>query len=95
MLIAAAKNRQTLTYKIVADTTGAFPPGLGTVLDHIMRHCQRNRQPPPPVLVVQTGTGKPGPGFLASHDLDADRERVYAFDWYRVKPPLPAELAAI
>jgi hypothetical protein len=93
MLIAAARQRQVLTYKIVSEVTGAFPAGLGTVLGHLMRWCAARNLPPLTVLVVQTGTGKPGEGLVTSRDFDADRERVFEFEWYRIKPPLPEELA--
>lgn len=94
ILIAAARQRQTFTYKMISDLTGAFPAGLGVVLGHIMRHCERHALPPLTVLVVQSATGKPGEGLLTSHDHDADRERVFAHEWYQVRPPTPDDLAA-
>lgn len=95
MLIAAARQRQTLTYKIVSDTTGAFTANLGHLLGYLMRWCEREKLPPLTVLVVQTGTGKPGEGLLTSQDHDANRERVYEFNWYKIRPPLPSDLADI
>ena len=92
MLIAAARQRQTLTYKIVSEATGAFPAALGDILGYLMRWCEREKLPPLTVLVVQTGTGKPGASLLTSADHDADRERVFEFSWYRVRPPAPADL---
>lgn len=95
LLIAAARHRQALTYKIVADTTGAFPANLGYLLGYLMRWCQQHNLPPLTVLVVQSHTGKPGEGLLTSTDHDADRERVFNYPWYSIKPPLPADLVTV
>ena len=37
ILCAAAKDRRTLTYGLLADMTGAFPANLGYLLGYIMR----------------------------------------------------------
>lgn len=92
MLIAAAGNRQTLTYQQVSNLTGCFPAALGEVLGYLMNWCSSQRLPPLTVLVVRTGSGKPGPGLLTSADHDADRERVFDLNWYRIKPPTGQEL---
>jgi hypothetical protein len=94
MLVAAARNRQTLTYKLVSEVTGAFPAALGEILAYLMRYCEQGNLPPLTVLVVQTGTGKPGDGLLTSADHDADRERVFEFNWYRLRPPSVDDLVA-
>ena len=92
MLIAAARNRQTLTYGIVSEATGVFPAALGEILSYLMRYCDREQLPPLTVLVVQTSTGKPGDGLLTSTDHDGDRERVFNLNWYRLLPPTVNDL---
>jgi hypothetical protein len=95
ILIAAARHRQTMTYKLLAEMTGAFPANLGYLLGYIMRWCELKQLPPLTVLVVQTGTGRPGPGLSTTKDQDADRERVFDYQWYRIRPPLPSDLANV
>ena len=40
-----------------------------------------------PILVVSKETGRPGRGFPAVDDMDAERERVFAHNWFKMKPP--------
>jgi len=86
ILIGAAHNRQVLTYPILSEKIGVPTQGLGHHLDHIMRYCSHGGLPPLTVLVVQTDSGKPGEGFTNFEDLHRDREKVFAHDWYRMKP---------
>jgi hypothetical protein len=51
-----------------------------------MRYCARNGLPPLTVLVVAKDSGKPGAGLSTTADVDADRERVFRHDWYRMLP---------
>lgn len=87
LLTKAAANRQTLTYAIVGEHLALPPIALGPVLTAITDHCRRHRLPPLAVLVVQSTTGRPGPGFSASSDIDRDRERVFARDWTAAPGP--------
>jgi hypothetical protein len=93
MLMGAARCWQTFTYQHVADITGGVPIGLGSVLELIMRYCEDKGMPPLTVLVVQSGSGKPGVGLLTSRDADADRERVYEFEWSKRPVPTAADFA--
>lgn len=86
VLIAAAHNRQTVTYKMLSDLVGLPPQGLGRHLDHLQSYCARHGLPPLTVLVVRTSIGEPGPGLTESANKDADRERVYARNWFGEKP---------
>jgi hypothetical protein len=92
ILIGAAKNRQILTYGMVADMLGYDGAGtLAHTLGHIMFYCQQNELPPLTILVVNQDTGLPGEG-LTGADLNADSEVVFNFDWYSIIPPTPDEL---
>jgi hypothetical protein len=57
-----------------------------------MHYCDRKGLPPITVLVVQKDSGKPGAGFTTFEDLHRDRERVFARDWYRMKPLTVSDL---
>jgi len=92
ILIGAAHNRQVLTYELLGDKIGVPPWGLANHLDLLMRDCKRKDLPPITVLVVQKDSGRPGEGFTTFEDLHRDRERVFAHDWYRMKPLAVADL---
>ena len=99
ILIGRAENRQEITYSNLLSLVG-YPEGsynvLGQCLNPIMRYCQQNGLPPLTVLVVGQNTGKPGEGFTAgSGDWNADRARVFAFDWYSLFPPTPDEFQQV
>ena len=90
LLIGAARNRQTLTYTMVADAIGM---GAGTLSQHlglVMRYCERHRLPPLTVLVVNQESGQPGEGLTTLEELNRDRERVFSEPWFRM-PPLTTD----
>ena len=89
-LIAAALNRQTLTYDTVAEKVGVHRVGLGYFLDAIAKYCLKNEYPLLPVLVVQKGSGRPSAFEKLNCDFDKERERVYRFEWYKL-PPVKVE----
>jgi len=92
VLIGAAHNRQVLNYEIVSKLIGVPAQGLAPHLGHLMKYCKRAGLPPLTVLVVQKHSGKPGEGFTTFEDLHRDRERVFAREWYRMKPLTVADL---
>jgi len=63
ILIGAAHDRRILTYEMVGKHIGVPQQGLANHLEHIMRYCQRESLPPLTCLVVQKGSGIPGPGL--------------------------------
>jgi hypothetical protein len=92
ILIAAAHNRQILTYGILAKQVGYRGAGvLGRQLGHIAFYCNQNKLPPLTSLVVNEETGLPGEGIPAE-DTPARREKVFRHDWFDVVPPSPSEL---
>lgn len=94
ILISRAMNRQTITYKDLAETVGFGGAGvLGKPLDPLMKWCDRNGLPPLTALVVQTDAGVPGSGLTTSSDLAADQQAVFKYDWFSIMPPSPEELA--
>jgi len=61
-------------------------------LGHIMYYCQQNGLPPLTALVVKKETGLPGRGLTTRKDLDAGREEVFRYEWFKVVPPAPTQL---
>lgn len=93
ILISKASNRQTLTYKMLAQLLGFKGSGtLAHYLGHIQAFCCQNDLPPLTVLVVNQESGLPGSGFIESSDLPADREKVFNYDWFGIFPPSHDEL---
>jgi hypothetical protein len=91
-----AMNRQTATYHGLSVLMYGKPAAgvLGQILGHIAFYCHQNGLPTLNSLVVGKGRGTPGSDIpLDPADFDAERERVYALNWYDVYPPTKAELA--
>ena len=86
VLIAAAHNRQTVTYPLLGDAIGVPARGLAGHLELIQRHCETQGLPPLTVLAVQAGTGQPGSGYRPAEDVDRDREGVYKHNWFGMAP---------
>ncbi len=94
ILTSAAHNRQVLTYELAGKPLGLGPNTLSDHLGQIQRYCERNQLPLLPILVVSIKTGRPGPGFPAVKDLDVERERVFAHNWFGMKPPTAVDFKA-
>jgi hypothetical protein len=87
ILVAAAHNRQSLTYGQVADYLEFDGAGvLAQILGKIMVYCDANNLPPLTCLVVKQDTGIPGSGLSTLEDLPRDREAVYRTNWYALPP---------
>lgn len=92
ILLSAAHNRQVITYKILAKLIGYGGPGvLGDPLACIAYWCNDNKLPPLTSLVVNEKTGLPGKG-IPIKKAPTYREKVYAFDWFKIVPPSREEL---
>jgi alkylated DNA nucleotide flippase Atl1 len=88
LLVCAAKDRRTYTYGDLADTLGMGGAGvMAQFLGPVMHYCQEHQLPPLTVLVVNRDTGQPGSGLTALENVDRDRERVFAHDWFQMEPP--------
>lgn len=87
ILIAAAHNRQTLTYGQVANYLGFEGAGvLSQILGCIMDYCDAKGLPPLTCLVVNQVTGLPGQGLKTVENLPQDRESVYNHQWFAMYP---------
>ena len=95
ILICVAVNRQTITYKRLADDIwhGKGAGVLANSLGHVAFYCIQNKLPPLTALVVNAKTGLPGDGIPVEESL-SKREKVFAFDWFDVIPPIPEDLGA-
>ena len=98
VLVGAAMNRQTLTYKGLANLmyNGRNAQGvLAHILGHVAFYCIENDLPPLTSIVVGMGRGTPGQEIpMDLKKTDSERERVYKRDWYNVYPPIAEELHA-
>ena len=81
VLALCATHRQVITYHTLHRLTGEASPGIGAVLEKLQRYCLAKSLPPLTVLVVQEGTGLPGPGFTAETDIPLAQTKVFGFDW--------------
>ncbi len=95
ILIGAAMHRETLTYEGLSmlmyrkKAQGV----LNKILGHIAFYCNDNKFPPLTSIVVGKGRGTPGANIpINLNELDSERERVFAFDWYDVYPPSDEEM---
>ena len=81
ILALAARNRQVLTYDIVARLVGVPRPALGGFLAPIQAHCIQNSLPPLTILVVSEQTGLPGEGFIGAENIPRAQIDVFSYDW--------------
>jgi hypothetical protein len=84
------QHRQTLTYKGLAKLM--YHRNAQGVLDKILGHiaffCIDHDLPPLTSIVVGQGRGTPGKDIpIDLANLDREREKVYATDWYKIYPP--------
>ena len=91
ILSLAARNRQILTYSLVAKLTGIARVGLGQCLEPIQSYCLIHKLEPLTILVVSEKTGMPGVGFVATNDLPRTQQEVFSFDWVAHGCPSPEE----
>lgn len=92
VLVLAAKNRQVLTYDLVARMIGVPRAGLGQLLEPIQSYCLLNDLPPLTVLVVSQDTGLPGEGFIAAMDVPQAQADAFRHPWLEGRSPTPEEL---
>jgi hypothetical protein len=93
-LILAARNRQTLTYDLLARLIGVPRPALGQLLEPIQSYCLTHSLPALTALVVSDTTGLPGTGFVAAEDIPAMHAQVFGHDWLSRSAPSAEQFAA-
>jgi hypothetical protein len=95
ILVGAAMNRQTLTYEGLSILMYRRKAAgvLDAVLGHVAFYCIEQGLPPLTSIVVGKKRGTPGADIpMDLSQRDAERERVYASDWFDVCPPSAAML---
>jgi hypothetical protein len=91
ILALASRNRQVLTYNLVAKLTGVAQVGLGQCLEPIQSYCLLKELHPLTILVVSEKSGMPGVGFVAAQDIPRTQQLVFSFDWVAHGCPSPEE----
>ena len=94
VLALAARNRQVLTYEMVARLTGVARVGLGRCLEPIQSYCLVKGLSPLTILVVSEKTGMPGIGFIAAQDIPQAQQEVFNYDWLTHGGPSPESFEA-
>lgn len=97
ILVNAAMNRQTLTYELLAQLMYRRKAQgvLDRILGHIAFYCIDENLPALTSIVVGKKRGAPGDDIpIDLKQIDSERERVYATDWFNIYPPTPEELTA-
>lgn len=90
ILVGAAMHRQTLTYLALSERMYGKPAQgvLDRILGHIAFYCRDSGLPVLTCIVVNQETGLPGSDIpMSLKQLNAERERVYAEDWFDIVPP--------
>lgn len=93
ILVLAAKNRQVLTYEIVANACGVPAPSIGDFLRPIQQYCSENKFPPLTSIIVNKGTGLPGDGFIAAENVPLAQIQTFSRDWLDQQAPSAEQLA--
>ena len=94
-LMDCARRGDNITYLNLGRKTGIPAVSVGHYLDPIAVYCKMSNLPPITVLVVQTGSGEPGTGYLGRIDnIDEQRKQVYRHNWSTLSPNVIAELMA-
>lgn len=86
VLISAAHNRQTITYRQLSEIIGmgSKPVVVVPPISRVWEYCERNALPHLTYLVVGQVKGAPGADF---EDIDQEREKVYNYPWFSQLPP--------
>ena len=95
VLIAAASQRRTVTYRLLGEQVDLGPALVAEPLALVARYCAAKQWPPLTVLVVQAGDGRPGASFVWATDADGAREAVYEHEWFKLRPPSAGDFALI
>lgn len=94
VLSLAAKNRQVLTYEIIARSIGVPTRTAGKYLRPIQGYCRQRRIPLLNTLVVDKNRGVPGNQFIAAKYVPREQAKIFNFDWGQYGVPSPEDLEA-
>jgi hypothetical protein len=106
ILVGRAHNRQTITYaELTRLMRGKNTPSQkregqwkGLRLGQLYSYCRKRRLPLLPVIVVTKQTGLPAdmapyrPNKPDGPEPNAEREKVFNFDWFALHPPCEGDL---
>ena len=97
VLIARASNRQTIQYNHITSTLkwNIVDSHFGPHFDRVSSFCKSRQLPNLTVLVVSKATGRPGASYRDDVDVDRDREKVFATNWFTVIPPSREDLTEV
>lgn len=93
ILVLAARNRQILTYEMLASACGVPAPSIGEFLRPIQQYCSERSLPALTSIVVNKNSGIPGEGFIAAQDVPGAQMLVFATDWLGEQAPSAERLA--
>jgi hypothetical protein len=91
VLALAARNRQVLTYNMLARLVGMPRMALGQCLEPIQSYCLLRNLEPLTILVVSEKSGIPGIGFIAAADIPKTQQSVFSHDWLEHGCPSPED----
>jgi putative restriction endonuclease len=93
ILVLAARNRQILTYEMVAQACGVPAPSVGDFLRPIQQFCSEHNLPPLTSIIVNKYTGLPGDGFIAAMDVPKAHMDTFDNNWLELSAPSAQQLA--
>ena len=82
-----AEARRCENYARIDEILGLNAQNVSGALAPIHDYCERNDLPLLTALVVQTKTGRPGPGYRCRNDHATECARVFAHDWVATAMP--------
>jgi hypothetical protein len=95
ILIGLAANHQMIEYRqLCRQMKFGISPMLSNPLGHIVNWCIRKGLPALTSLVVEKETGKPSHRWTVGwgNEFSAELQRVFAFDWLSIMPPMLTDL---
>ena len=95
IFIGRAANQQTIQYRQLGEKMRyGVGPILAGPLGRIMDWCAAEKLPALTSIVVEKKTGVPSTGLttVEENDFSAEQQRVFAFDWYSIRPSGRKEL---
>lgn len=93
ILVLAARNRQVLTYEIIAQACGVPAPSIGDFLRPIQQLCTERELPPITSLIVNKNTGLPGEGFL-TESVPLAQLQSFSCNWLAIQAPSAEDFAS-
>lgn len=93
ILCQAAQERETLSYRQLADRLGMHHRPIKYLLDVIYQYCSTEGLPALSGIVVRQDTGTPGDGFREWKDIGSGLDLVYEHNWQQMENPFSGFLS--